>query len=176
MKSIFNLNDIEKKTLLILRILSEAEGPLGAKIIAEKMKDYGVSFSERAVRHHLQILDSRGLTVLVGRREGRIITPQGREELGNARVRDKIGFVLARIETLAFRTELNVESKRGMVPINVSFFPEKQFLKALKLMKKAFQAGLCVSTLTAWAPRAIIWAKSLFLRGIWALPPSAVLS
>ncbi len=42
--------------------------------------------SERAVRYHLQFMDTKELTRFVGRRDGRIITAKGIEELRNARV------------------------------------------------------------------------------------------
>jgi len=37
MKQIFNIEDIEKKILLILRILHESPKPVGARIIARRM-------------------------------------------------------------------------------------------------------------------------------------------
>jgi repressor of nif and glnA expression len=37
------------------------------------------------------------------------------------------------------------------VPVNISFFPEKKFNKALQSMKPAFDEGLCVSNLVAVA-------------------------
>jgi len=39
MKQLFNPQDIERKVLLILRILNESPDPLGARVIARRMKE-----------------------------------------------------------------------------------------------------------------------------------------
>jgi repressor of nif and glnA expression len=96
-------------------------------------------------------MDDRGLTRLVGRHDGRTITPQGIEEIANARVHDKVGFAISRIEILAYRTTLDLERRQGALPVNISFFPKKSFKKALETMKPAFRAGLQVSELVACA-------------------------
>jgi repressor of nif and glnA expression len=151
MKPIFNIEDIEKKILLILRILHESPEPVGARIIARRMQDHGVTLSERGVRYHLKMMDNRGLTRLIGRHDGRAITEQGIEEIGNARVRDKIGFAISRIEILAYRTSLDLDRRQGLIPVNISFFPKKVFKKALEMMKPAFSAGIHVSELVGCA-------------------------
>jgi len=151
MNQIFNIEDIEKKILLILRILNESPEPVGARIISRRMQDHSVTLSERGVRYHLKLMDNRGLTKLIGRHDGRAITEQGIEEIGNARVHDKIGFAISRIEILAFRTSLDLDKRQGLIPVNVSFFPKKVFKKALELMKPAFSKGLHVSELVACA-------------------------
>jgi HTH-type transcriptional regulator, global nitrogen regulator NrpRI len=148
---IFNVEEIEKKILLILRTLHASPEPMGARLIARQMQVHGVNLSERGVRYHLKLMDDRGLTKLIGQHDGRVITELGIEEIGHARVRDKIGFAISRIEILAFRTTLDPDNRQGMVPINVSFFPRKVFRKALEMMKPAFSAGLCVSELIASA-------------------------
>ena len=147
----FETQDVERKEIAILKILSESEEPLGARIIAHHLKDYGLELGERAVRYHLKLLDERGLTQLFGQREGRILTEQGSEELKNALVKDKVGFAISKIELLAFRTNFDFENRRGVIPVNVSFFPEEKFTRALHSMKLAFDAGLCVSDLVAVA-------------------------
>jgi repressor of nif and glnA expression len=151
MKQIFNVEDIEKKILLILRILHESPEPVGARLISRRMQDSGVTLSERAVRYHLKLMDDRGLTRLIGQHDGRAITELGIEEIANARVHDKIGFAISRIEILAFRTSVDLDRMQGLIPVNVSFFPRKNFKKALELMKPAFSKGLCVSALVACA-------------------------
>jgi repressor of nif and glnA expression len=151
MNQIFNLEDLEKKTLLVLRILNESQEALGARLISRRMHDCGVSLSERGVRYHLKLMDERGLTRLVGRHDGRVITEQGIDELAHARVQDKIGFAISRIEILAYRTALDLDRRQGLTPVNVSFFPRKVFKKALELMKPAFGAGIHVSELVACA-------------------------
>lgn len=147
----FTYEEIERKSIVILRILNQAGQPQGARLIARKMKEYGVSLSERAVRYHLQFMDQRGLTRLVGRRDGRVITKEGIEELRNARVQDKVGYAISRIEILSYKTTFDLSSQTGQVPVNVSLFPEKIFPDALAAMKDAFDDGLSVSDLVCTA-------------------------
>jgi len=148
----FAYDEMERKSILILRILNQAQQPLGARIIARRMKDYGINLSERAVRYHLQFMDQRELTRFVGRRDGRVITPKGVEELRNARVQDKVGYCISRMEILAYKTTFDSTAGNGVLPINVSFFPAESFKEALKGMKPAFEKNLCVSELVAVAP------------------------
>jgi repressor of nif and glnA expression len=113
--------------------------------------DYGVVLSERTVRYHLKLMDERGLTKLVGRQDGRIITDMGAEEIVSARVHDKVGLTISRIESLAFRTSFNPETREGLVPVSISFFPKNRFKKAVKAMEVAFRAGITVSELVGVA-------------------------
>jgi repressor of nif and glnA expression len=151
LNQIFNIEDIEKKILLILRILRESPDAVGARLVSRQMQEHGVTLSERGVRYHLKIMDDRGLTRLIGRHDGRVITEMGIEEINHARVHDKIGFAISRIEILAFRTSFDLGKRQGLVPVNVSFFPRKVFKKALELMKPAFSKGLHMSELVACA-------------------------
>ena len=151
MKQLFKPEDIERKALLILKILHESAEPLGARVIARRMSEQNVQLSERTVRYHLKIMDERGLTRLVGRRDGRAVTEQGMNELSDARVQDKIALSISRIDVLSFKTTFDVKKKRGLVPVNVSLFPQKQFTEALKVMKPVFQKKLAVSSRVAVA-------------------------
>ncbi len=148
---IMNNEEVERKILLILRILHNSGEAMGARLIARLMEEHGVFLSERTVRYHLKLMDERGLTKLVGRHDGRVITEPGIDEISHARVRDKVGFAISRIENLAFRTTLNLDTLEGMVPVNVSFFAEETFAHALEAMEQAYQARLLVSDRVAVA-------------------------
>jgi len=147
----FETQDVERKEIAILKILSDSEESLGARVIARRLKDYGLELGERAVRYHLKLMDERGLTHLLGRRDGRILTKRGGEELDSALVGDKVGFAISKIELLAFRTSFDYVNRHGAIPVNVSFFPKEKFKRALQAMKPAFEAGLCVGDLVAVA-------------------------
>jgi repressor of nif and glnA expression len=146
-----NQKDVERKTLLILRILNEVQGPVGSRLIARRMQELGVAPSERAVRYHLRLMDERGLTKLIGQKDGRIITPMGIDELGAARVEDKVGLAISRIETLAFQTTFNPETREGLLPVNISFFKNADYPQALRIMAPVFEAGFVVSNRIAVA-------------------------
>jgi repressor of nif and glnA expression len=139
------IQEVKRKVVAILKVLQDSEEPLGARIIAQRLKTHGVELGERAVRYHLKITDERGLTRLVAR-DGRLITEAGIEELKSALVRDKVGFAISRIELLAFRTNFDPERRAGLLPVNISYFPEEKFDEALKIMKPVFERGLCVSS------------------------------
>jgi len=147
----FETQDVERKLISILKVLSDSKTPLGSMVIARRLKERGIELSERAVRYHLKLMDERGLTQLVGRRDGRVLTERGTEEIGRALVRDKVGFAISRIELLAFRTDFDLDKRTGSIPINVSLFPKARFSKALPVMKPVFAAGLCVSKLVVVA-------------------------
>jgi len=144
--------DVERKVLSIMRILSQSQEPLGARLIARQLTEHGIDLTERAVRYHLKLMDERGLTQLVGR-DGRLITERGRgrEELGSALVQDKVGLAISKIEILAFRTDFDWKTRTGSIPVNVSLYPTGKFRKALAVMAPVFKAGLCVGDLVAVA-------------------------
>ena len=147
----FTSRSVERKEIAIMRILSDSPEPLGARVIAHNLKRHGFELGERAVRYHLKLLDERGLTRLVGQRDGRELTEKGSEELKSALVQDKVGFTISKIDTLSFRTTYDREKHNGAVPVNISLFDENVFDDALKLMKPVFEARLCISDFIAIA-------------------------
>jgi repressor of nif and glnA expression len=143
----FETQDVERKTYSILKVLSSSSEALGSIVIARRLKDLGVDLGERAVRYHLKLMDEQGLTKLEGRRDGRTITELGLKELKHGMVKDKVGFAISRIELLAFRTTFDLDSRSGMVPVNVSILKKQDLQKSLRLMKPVFNSRLCVSNL-----------------------------
>lgn len=138
--------DIERKLLAILRVVAESDGAIGARAIAQKLEEDGIELSERTVRYHLRLMDERGLTRNLGE-PGRVITDRGREELENAGVSDKLGFVISRIDSLAYRSTFDMGTKRGTIILNISYIPEDRFAEAVETMRDVFRAGYCMSEL-----------------------------
>ena len=147
----FESQDAERKEIAIMRILGDSPLPLGARVIAQQLKGHGFELGERAVRYHLKLMDERGLTYLMGQRDGRVLTDKGLEEVMSALVKDKVGFAISKIETLSFRTSFDPVNRRGLVPVNISFFPREDFERALRVMRPVFEAGLCTSDLVGVA-------------------------
>lgn len=141
--------NVERKILSILKVLSVMRKPAGSVIIAKNLKERGVDISERAVRYHLRITDERGLTQLVRDRDGRIITEKGHREIQSALVKDKVALSISRIEHLAFRTNFNIQTRSGLIPVNVSIFEKKKFRAAAEIMAPLFEKWFCVSQLVA---------------------------
>ncbi len=141
---------VAREKLAILRILAESSRPVGSKVIARLLKEgYGIELSERAVRYHLSQMDELGQTAKISRRDGRKLTGRGQEELGDALVADKLGFVIDKIELLAYQTTFDPVKMTGLIPINFSIFPEDSFKEACKVMAPVFKAGLGASDLVA---------------------------
>ncbi len=143
-------SEAERKIVSILKVLSESSEPLGSITIARELERHGVFLSERAVRYHLKVTDERGYTQPLGR-DGRLLTPQGLEELKIALAPEQVGFILEKLELLAFKTTFNPQKRTGQLPINTSLIDKDRFKEALTAMSKAFKAGICVSELVATA-------------------------
>ena len=165
----FDSSNIERKVFSILKVLGASQQAQGARVIARSLKDLGIELTERAVRYHLRMTDEKGLTRLVGRRDGRMITELGQIELNKALVNDKIGFAFSRIESLAFRTNFNWETHTGPIPVNITFFSKDQFARAVKVMRPVFRAGLCVSDLVATANEGEVIGDTIVPAGKTAL-------
>ena len=143
-------SDTERKIISILRVLSESSEPLGSITIARRLEHEGIFLSERAVRYHLRIADERGYTQ-PGGRDGRMITPRGRQEVREALAPEQLGFVREKLETLAYQTTFDPVKRAGQLPINTSLIKKDKLKKALSAMRESFKAGICVSNLVAMA-------------------------
>lgn len=143
-------SETERKIIAILKILGESSEPLGSITIARKLESEGVFLSERAVRYHLRIMDERGYTQPLGR-DGRVITPEGLEEVKEALAPEQLGFVREKLEMLAFQTTFDPQKRTGQLSINTSIIDKEKFKEAISAMKDAFKAGICVSDLVVTA-------------------------
>ncbi|MBI2847644.1 MAG: DUF128 domain-containing protein [Chloroflexi bacterium] len=143
-------SDAERKIIAILKVLSESSEPLGSITIARELERHGVFLGERAVRYHLKITDERGFTQSSGR-DGRVLTPRGLEELRMALAPEQVGFILEKLELLAFRTSFDPSRRTGLLPINTSLIGHDRFRDAVLAMRDAFKAGICISDLVAVA-------------------------
>ena len=145
-----NGSDTERKVVAILKVLSESSQPLGSITIARELEHHGIHLSERAVRYHLRIADERGYTQPLGR-DGRMLTALGSDELKMALAPEQVGFILEKLDMLAFQTTFNPEKRTGKIPINTSLIDSDRFREALTTMQAIFRAGMCVSDLVATA-------------------------
>ncbi|MDP2753805.1 MAG: NrpR regulatory domain-containing protein [Nitrospirota bacterium] len=136
---------MNKTILAILKVLDkQPDKILGSREISRQLKLHGIELTERTVRYHLRILDERGFTKVFGK-EGRMIMQKGKEELSQSLVSEKVGFVISKIETLSYLTNLDLEKKEGDIILNVSYFPEKNLKEALRIMKPVFLSQYIMS-------------------------------
>ena len=136
------MNSDRRRTIAaILRVLDEAGRPLGSTKIARSLQVVGIDLAQRMVRNYLATMDGEGLTVNLGR-AGRQLTDTGRRELAAARVIDKVGFIDARGDELAYKMTLDLPHMRGTVILNISTVPVTYLDDARRAMQPAVRAGL----------------------------------
>ncbi len=130
----------EHKYIEILRILKEHQEPMGAKRLSEMLAERGYVMTDRAVQYYLRYLDTRGFTEKVGN-QGRILTPSGIMETDRALVDDRIGFVISKLERLAFRSTFDPETSTGDVAYNLTIVPDEIFEPVSQMFDKVRDAG-----------------------------------
>lgn len=130
----------ERKYIEILRILREHQEPMGAKRLSELMAERGFVLSDRAVQYYLSYLDNMGFTEKIGN-QGRILTPEGRLETDNALVDNRIGFIISKLERLAYRSTFDPSTSTGDVAYNLSVVPEASLEQAKEAFDEVIQAG-----------------------------------
>ncbi|MDD1657917.1 MAG: NrpR regulatory domain-containing protein [Methanomicrobiales archaeon] len=130
----------ERKYLEILRILKEHREPIGAKRLSEMMAERGFVLTDRAVQYYLRYLDDMGFTEKVGN-TGRVLTPLGTSETESALVDERIGFIISRLERLAFRTTFDPATSTGDVAYNLSVVPEEELERVCQAFDRVTAAG-----------------------------------
>lgn len=86
------------------------------------MAERGFILSDRAVQYYLSYLDAMGFSEKIGNL-GRVLTPQGLQETDNALVEDRIGFIISKLERLAYRSTFDPVTSTGDVAYNLSIVP-----------------------------------------------------
>jgi hypothetical protein len=130
----------ERKYIEILRILKEHRDPVGAKRLSELMAERGFVLSDRAVQYYLSYLDTMGFTEKIGN-QGRILTRAGLDETDNALVDDRIGFIISKLERLAYRSTFDPATSTGDVAYNLSIVPEESLEKVKLAFDEVVKAG-----------------------------------
>ncbi len=136
--------ETQRKLVEILRILSESNGEVGARKIAEELNRRGYNLGERATRYHLRMLDERGFTKKHGYL-GRVITPLGEEEMKHALVSDRLGFVSTRIEEYEFKTTFDPLTDAGEAVVNICYIDKGDYDRSIDILKKVVEAGYAIS-------------------------------
>jgi repressor of nif and glnA expression len=140
MKLLTKAHVSQRRLIEILRVIESAGCPVGARTISDSLGSRGYDLGERAVRYNLKILDELGFTTKKGY-IGRMLTPLGLRELGDALVDDRIGFVNTKIEEYMFRTSFDPKTGKGDVVANTSIIDKEDFEKVADLLVQAYDAG-----------------------------------
>lgn len=144
MKLLTKAHMSQRRLIEILRVIESAGSPVGARAISDSLSSRGYDLGERAVRYNLKILDELGFTKKRGY-SGRMLTPLGSRELGDALIDDRIGFVNTRIEEYMFRTSFDPRAGRGDVIANTSIVDKANAEEVIEILGQAFDAGYTIS-------------------------------
>jgi repressor of nif and glnA expression len=139
---------VERKRLLMMKILRESGAPLSSQKIQEQLVSRGMDISERTVRFHLQALDSFGLTGYK-EKKGRFLTPKGLMELAKAHVYDRVGFLSSKIDDMTYQMSFDPASAEGTVLVNLSIADKIHRDAIAALVPPVFSSGLAHGSLIA---------------------------
>ena len=131
----------QRTMVAILRVLKDAEAPVGSERIAEELRLSGIDLSDRTVRNYLAEADRLRWTENLGRR-GRRLTALGAREAEGALVMDKVGFVAARVDELSYQMTFDPGTRKGKVILNISTLARKDLESAVAKMIPVYEAGL----------------------------------
>ena len=134
----------QRRLIEIMRVIDEANKPIGAKAISDALGNRGYDIGERAVRYNLKILDDFGFTRKHGY-FGRVITQLGMRELGDALVGGRIGFMNARIEECMYRITLDHSKMTQDVITNASLIDKSDCEETLEILSQVSSAGYSIS-------------------------------
>lgn len=133
--------ELDRKQIEILRILSEHAEPIGSSIIQRELAKRGFLLSERTVRYHLKILEERGF-VEGHERIGRRITEKGLEELTRALAYERMGSILTKYMSLAYKTTYSPDNNSGDVVANITVIDKSHAEEAIDLIRSLYENGL----------------------------------
>ena len=126
----------QRKILEILRILKERSGDvIGARVLAEELRQRGFYVSERTVRYYLKLLDRMGFTAKRGY-SGRTITAEGLKELEEGFVCERLGQPLKTLEHLICNASFDPKRREGSVVALFFRIKESYLERALAVMKE----------------------------------------
>ena len=144
MKRDLSSSEVDRKQIEILRILSEYGEPVGSSVIRRELAKRGFLLSDRTVRYHLKIMEERGL-VEGHEKVGRSITEKGLEELNRALAYDRMGSILTKYISLAYRTTYSPDSDMGDVVANIAVIDKNYGEKAVEIIRALYESGLLPS-------------------------------
>lgn len=125
----------------ILKLMGDAEGPVGADRLSERLRSMGMDLRPRTVRAYLLAMDKAGWTEPESARLGRRLTERGRHELLALGGLSKLGLVAARVDDLSYRMNYRYRSGRGTVVANVAMIRERDLSRALQFVVPVLQNG-----------------------------------
>ncbi len=139
----------------LLKILHRQAGSVSSGEATRQLTAAGFRLSPRTVRLYLQRLQDEGLVERArrGRGGGRGLTPRGVAEIEAAGGVGRLGFMVAKIERMAYRMTYHPRTNpQGTVILNVTLVEEAAAVHALREMAVVLQAGLGTGDLVGLFP------------------------
>ena len=130
----------ERQRTEILRAMTRFAAPMSSAKIAEYLATAGCQLRDRAVRLYLRQLTADGLARAHGRR-GHVITEQGLAELRGARVFERVGYLSAKIDEMAFQMTFDLATRTGSVVVNISLVDPQHLTACADEIGQAFAKG-----------------------------------
>jgi repressor of nif and glnA expression len=135
---------VNRTMFTILRVLDKHEDVVGSIELSRELLNHGIELSERTVRHYLKLLDHMGMTKVQGKR-GRTITEKGKGEVNKAFVSERVNFIISKIDSLSYLTDFNIDTLKGNIILNISFFSEKKLRDVVKIVSEVFASPYVMS-------------------------------
>lgn len=136
-----------EKVLSVLRVMRGHEAPLTSAQVAAALARAGQDVSERAVRLYLLDMDRQGLTQSLGRRQGRVLTERGRDELQAGQTLQRVGFLSSRIDEMTFAMTFDLHRRSGGVVVNVSLADRDALASCIDDVCSVFAKGYAMGHL-----------------------------
>jgi HTH-type transcriptional regulator, global nitrogen regulator NrpRI len=131
---------MKRKELLILYVLKNSEVPITSARIGEENSETGYEMSERTIRLYLQKIYQAGLTNS-SRKLGHYITGCGLTDHGSSAIKEKSGFLPAKIDQMTYKMNFDLNTSSGYVAINLTIAELWLFAEKIPEIKKVYAAG-----------------------------------
>ena len=152
----------ERNRVSILSALNKMGGPESSVSLTKFLVASGHNLSERTVRLYLGMLEAEGLTASQGKR--RTITEKGLAELRASQMLQRVGYLSAKIDQMAYSMTFDLVTRTGLVVVNMSVVDACHLAACEDEICQVFARGYGMGNLLALLPP----GESL---GDWIVPP-----
>jgi HTH-type transcriptional regulator, global nitrogen regulator NrpRI len=137
----------QRNRAAILGALHKLGSPATSVSLTQFLAAGGHNLSQRTVRLYLGQLDAEGLTAAQGRR--RQITDQGLAELHATHMLQRVGYLSAKIDQMAYSMTFDLVTRTGLVVVNLSIVDPRHLAASQEIIGKVFERGYAMGSLLA---------------------------
>lgn len=159
------LDKKDRNRAALLGALHKLGAPASSASLMQFLAAAGHNLSERTVRLYLGQLDAEGLTAAQGRR--RKITEKGLAELHATHTFQRVGYLSAKIDQMAFSMTFDLVTRTGLVVVNLSVVDPQHLFVCMDTVQQVFARGYAMGSLVALLGP----GETL---GTWTIPPDKV--